>query len=90
MRSLASGFVLTFTLLVIAGCSSLPAWSDGEVPFVPTPPDVVERMLEMARVKSGDVLYDLGSGDGHIVIQAAKQYGVKGVGIEIDPELVLK
>jgi predicted RNA methylase len=88
MRNFASGFVLTFTLLVIAGCSSLLAWT--EVPFVPTLPDVVERMLEMARVKSGDVLYDLGSGDGRIVIQAAKRYGVKGVGIEIDPELVRK
>jgi SAM-dependent methyltransferase len=90
MGNLASGFVPTFTLLLIAGCSSLPAWTEGEVPFVPTPPDVVDRMLEMARVKSGDVLYDLGSGDGRIVIQAAKRYGIKGVGIEIDPELVRK
>ena len=45
-------------------------------------------MLEMARVKSGDVIYDLGSGDGRIIIQAAKRYGVKGVGIEIDADLV--
>jgi hypothetical protein len=90
MRNFASRFVLTFTLLVMAGCSSLPALSDGEVPFVPTPPDVVDRMLEMARVNSDDVLYDLGSGDGRIVIQAAKRYGVKGVGIEIDPDLVRK
>jgi cyclopropane fatty-acyl-phospholipid synthase-like methyltransferase len=47
-------------------------------------------MLQLARVKSTDVIYDLGSGDGRIVIQAAKRYGVKGVGIEIDPELVRK
>lgn len=45
-------------------------------------------MLELAEVKRGDVIYDLGSGDGRIVIRAAKKYGAKGVGIEIDPELV--
>src|SRR5438874_9709688 len=48
------------------------------------------RMLEMAHVKSGDVIYDIGSGDGRIIIQAAKKYGVRGVGIEIDPDLVQK
>ncbi|MGH7829022.1 MAG: SAM-dependent methyltransferase, partial [Candidatus Binatia bacterium] len=58
------------------------------VPFVPTPQDVVERMLEMAQVKKGDVVYDLGSGDGRIVITAAKKYGVRAVGFEIDPGLV--
>src|SRR5881398_289604 len=47
-------------------------------------------MLEMAQMKSGDVIYDLGSGDGRIIIQAAKRYGVRGVGIEIDPDLVWK
>jgi SAM-dependent methyltransferase len=58
------------------------------VPFVPTPQDVVERMLEMAQVKAGDVVYDLGSGDGRIVVTAAKKYGVKAVGFEIDGELI--
>lgn len=58
------------------------------VPFVPTPQDVVERMLDMAQVKAGDVVYDLGSGDGRIVITAAKKYGVKAVGFEIDPSLI--
>jgi cyclopropane fatty-acyl-phospholipid synthase-like methyltransferase len=47
-------------------------------------------MLEMARVKPGDVVYDIGSGDGAIVIRAAKRYGVRAVGIEIDQDLVLK
>ncbi len=50
--------------------------------------EVVDLMLEMAEVKKGDVVYDLGSGDGRIVIRAAKKYGARGVGIEIDPELV--
>lgn len=58
------------------------------VPFVPTPQEVVEKMLEIAQVKKGDVVYDLGSGDGRIVITAAKRYGVKAVGFEIDPDLI--
>lgn len=57
-------------------------------PFDPTPQEVVERMLKLAELKSGDVLYDLGAGDGRLVIAAAKKYGVKAVGIEIDPGLV--
>ncbi len=60
-----------------------------EIPFVPTPIDVVDKMLELAEVKKGDVLYDLGSGDGRIVIRAAKKYGVRAVGIEMD-QLLLK
>ena len=55
------------------------------VPYVPTPQEVVERMLELAQVKKGDVLYDLGSGDGRIVVTAAKKYGVRAIGFEIDP-----
>jgi SAM-dependent methyltransferase len=57
-------------------------------PFVPTPQDVLDRMLELAEVRNGDILYDLGSGDGRIVIIAAKRYGIKAVGFEIDPVLV--
>ena len=57
-------------------------------PFVPTPQEVVDRMLELARVGPGDLLYDLGSGDGRIVITAAKRYGARAVGFEIDPALV--
>jgi len=57
-------------------------------PFDPTPQEVVERMLALAAVKKGDVIYDLGSGDGRILIAAAKIYGVRGVGFEIDAGLV--
>src|SRR5262249_48687767 len=56
--------------------------------FVPTPRDVVDKMLELAQVTRKDVVYDLGSGDGRIVIAAAKKYGCKAVGYEIDSELV--
>ena len=60
------------------------------VPFVPTPQEVVDKMLETAEVKKGDVVYDLGSGDGRIVITAARKYGVRAVGFEIDPDLIKK
>jgi ribosomal protein L11 methylase PrmA len=52
---------------------------------VPTPPEVVDAMLKTARVTNNDLLYDLGCGDGRIVIAAAKEYGARGVGIDIDP-----
>jgi Methyltransferase domain len=58
------------------------------VPYVPTPQEVVEKMLDMAQVKKGDVVYDLGSGDGRIVVTAAKKYGVKAIGFEIDPQRI--
>jgi SAM-dependent methyltransferase len=62
-----------------------PTFQGYDVPFVPTPLEVVDEMLRLARVKAGDILYDLGCGDGRIVIEAAKRYGVKAVGIDIDP-----
>ena len=58
-----------------------------QVPYVPTPQDVVEKMLELAKVTSDDVVYDLGSGDGRIVITAAQKYGAHAVGVEINPDL---
>jgi tRNA G37 N-methylase Trm5 len=57
-------------------------------PFVTTPQEVVDRMLEVAQISPGDLLYDLGAGDGRIVITAAMRYGAKSVGFEIDPTLV--
>jgi tRNA G37 N-methylase Trm5 len=62
--------------------------ADGQptlAPYVPTPQDVVERMLSMASVGANDVVIDLGSGDGRLVITAAKKFGARGVGIDIDP-----
>ncbi|MEL9991684.1 MAG: class I SAM-dependent methyltransferase [Thermoproteus sp.] len=58
-----------------------------DVPFVPTPEVVVRRMLQLARVRPGEVLYDLGSGDGRIVIMAAKEFGAYAYGIEIRKDL---
>jgi SAM-dependent methyltransferase len=59
-----------------------------DVHFVPTPEDTVEAMLDVAKVTGKDVLYDLGSGDGRIPIRAAKKFGTRAVGIDIDPERI--
>ena len=66
-----------------------PAWSwdDGTVPYVVTPMEIVERMMRMGEVGKGDYVIDLGSGDGRIVIEAAKR-GARGVGVDLDPNLV--
>jgi SAM-dependent methyltransferase len=63
------------------------AWDDGTVPYVQTPMEIVERMLRMAEVKKDDYVIDLGSGDGRIVIEAAKR-GARGLGVDLDPNLV--
>jgi protein-L-isoaspartate O-methyltransferase len=67
-----------------------PKPSEPDVVYVPTPQPVVEAMLALADVKFSDVVYDLGSGDGRIVITAARKYGARGIGVEIDPALVKK
>jgi SAM-dependent methyltransferase len=63
------------------------AWDDGTVPYVQTPMEVVERMLRMAEVGRDDYVIDLGSGDGRIIIEAAKR-GARGLGVDLDPNLV--
>lgn len=70
------------------GLAAAGELSDVDVPFVTTPQNVVDAMLELAGVGPGDRLLDLGSGDGRIVITAARRFGVPGVGMEIDPKLV--
>jgi len=72
-------------LLAAGGCARVPGV---EVPDVRTPPEVVTEILRLARVGPDDVVYDLGSGDGRIVIAAARDFGARGVGIELDPSLV--
>ena len=64
------------------------AWDDGTTPYVQSPPEVVDRMLRLAEPRRGEFLIDLGSGDGRIVIEAAKKYGARGLGVDIDPRLV--
>src|SRR5713226_9892932 len=67
-----------------AGARQIARLRPPDVKFVATPQSVVEAMLELAHVTAADVVYDLGSGDGRIPITAAKKYGARGVGIEID------
>lgn len=71
--------------LIAQGCERIPGQ---DVRYEPTPMPVVRAMLELAEVGPRDVVYDLGSGDGRIPISAAKLFGARGVGIEIDPALV--
>jgi SAM-dependent methyltransferase len=98
---LAAGFVLMMTTLFYLVPTPLSVAQQAaqtgrglgdttllkRVPYVPTPQDVVEKMLELAKVTPDDVVYDLGSGDGRIVITAAQKYGAHAVGIEINPDL---
>lgn len=87
-----AGLLARLALLLLLGAGALAqAWAQSprlDVPFVPTPQSVVDRMLVLAKVQPGDVLYDLGSGDGRIVITAAKRYGATGVGIDLDPQRI--
>jgi ubiquinone/menaquinone biosynthesis C-methylase UbiE len=71
-------------------CSTAPVFSQEErrVPYVPSPNEVVEAMLKLGEVKPNDVLYDLGCGDGRIVVTAAQKYGSRGVGVDIDPQRI--
>ncbi|HET9274157.1 MAG TPA: class I SAM-dependent methyltransferase [Methyloceanibacter sp.] len=83
---------ITIAAVLIAALPAFaqqPAWSwdDGTVPYVQTPMEIVERMLRMAEVKKDDYVIDLGSGDGRIIIEAAKR-GARGLGVDIDPNLV--
>ena len=70
-----------------------PQWDYDErslAPFVPTPQEVVEKMLEVAGVKKDEMVYDLGCGDGRIIITAAQKFGARSTGVELDPELFKK
>src|SRR6186713_2304077 len=87
----ARRLLLALTILVTTVVA--PAWAQQplrspDVIFVPTPQEVVDAMLKLAKVTKNDVIYDLGSGDGRIPITAAKTYGARGVGIDIDPQRI--
>jgi len=86
--ALAAALVLAAPTSLLAQAQKKAASRGPDVIFVPTPQEVVEDMLRLANVRKGDVLYDLGSGDGRIAITAAKKYGVKATGIDIDPERI--
>jgi len=78
---------LPFLMLAIFAIAEPPT-AQNLAPYIPTPDDVVERMLSLAKVTKDDVVYDLGCGDGRIPIAAAKKYGARGVGLDIDSHLI--
>jgi tRNA G37 N-methylase Trm5 len=88
MKKIVSSLLLALAMMGVQAAALVSAQEGKIVPYVPTPQEVVDRMLELAQVKKGDVVYDLGSGDGRIVVTAAKKYGVKAIGFEIDPQRI--
>ena len=86
LRRLAAAAVLLLALP--SGAPAADQHPHADVPFVPTPPAVVDAMLDLARLQPEDYVIDLGSGDGRIIIAAAKKYGARGFGVEIDQNLV--
>ncbi len=76
---------LAILLLPTGACAQTTQLREPDVIFVPTPQNVVDAMLKLAGVHSGDVLYDLGCGDGGIVVTAAKTFGIRAIGIDINP-----
>lgn len=88
-RVLSAGIAALAAGLVHVPCRAQIVPPPGlDVPYDPSPPDVVDRMLALAAVTRDDLLYDLGCGDGRIVIAAAQKYGARGVGIDLDPRRV--
>jgi len=86
--SLLSGvLVLIISSTVLSAQQSVPP-READVGYVPTPQEVVNAMLKVANVGENDLVYDLGSGDGRIVITAAREYGARGVGIDINPRRI--
>jgi precorrin-6B methylase 2 len=79
--------ILTLSTMSIVSAQTADRQTS-DIPYVPTPPAVVEAMLAMASLGADDVLIDLGSGDGRIVIAAAKQFGARAIGVELDHALV--
>src|SRR5688500_3367464 len=88
------GLPIVAFLATIVPCAGQPVAGDAQPPsptlgrFEPSPIEVAERMLQLANATQDDIVFDLGSGDGRIVILAASRYGARGVGVEIDPQLV--
>jgi SAM-dependent methyltransferase len=80
--------VLCSLILVSAPLVAQQEGVQRDVPYVPSPTEIVETMLKLGEVKQGDILYDLGCGDGRIVITAAQKFGARGTGVDIDPERI--
>ena len=90
-RMLALGLATLVAVSPVPSALAQPSATAARRPdviYVPTPEEVVEAMLQVAKVTKNDVVYDLGTGDGRIPVTAAKKYGARGVGIDIDPQRI--
>ena len=87
-RRFGAALAISLAALAAPAAYAQPAARAPDVPYEPSPPEVVKAMLELAAVTSSDIVYDLGSGDGRIVIAAARDFGARGVGIDIDPQRI--
>ncbi len=95
-KSVFTWIWLPLILLLLVGATAHPAVAQEgyeygaglDVPYVPTPPGVVEGMLKLADVKKGELVVDLGCGDGRIVVAAAKDFGARGIGYDLNPERI--
>src|ERR671922_672867 len=89
LRTCVLSLAIVLAVVGHASAQTAPApLRSPDVIFVPTPQEVVDAMLKLAKVTKNDVIYDLGSGDGRIPITAAKTYGARGIGIDIDPQRI--
>jgi len=85
--------ILWVLAALLLSSPALPQWDYDErslAPFVPTPQEVVDKMLQVAGVKKDEMVYDLGCGDGRIIITAAQKFGARSTGVELDPDLFKK
>ena len=87
-RALTIGVAIVVLAAGVPAGAQRAAGPTPDIHYVPTSGGVTDAMLKLAHVTSTDVVYDLGSGDGRIVIAAAKKYGARGVGVELDPDLI--
>src|SRR5580698_9196180 len=87
---LTASLILSLAALPAIAQTPSPRYSNKLAPYVASPAQVVDRMLEMARIKPGETLYDLGCGDGRVLIAAVEKYKVKAIGVEISPRLAAR
>jgi len=87
-RNKILSLTICLSLILVFGFGQTAQRRAPDVHWEPTPHEVVKEMLALAGVKSGDIVYDLGCGDGRIVIAAARDFGARGVGIDIDPQRI--
>src|SRR5574339_103955 len=92
MRTLQRGVIVVAAVITVTAANTIAGAVDDQrptlAPYIPTPQDVVDRMLEVAQVTNKDTVFDLGCGDGRIVITAAKKFGARGVGIDIEKDRI--